>query len=193
MMRMVAASATLRAMAKGRVFWNCQWLTLLGLVVGAGCESKDQATLPQVSFDEFTQHAYPVLLRDCAFPACHGNSERLLQVYGPGRARLPDPAKGGEMPLLSGPATKVELDVSFARARSMLLYRQDIEQAPLLRKPVQGGAHFGTDLWGRNVFANKKASGYVVLKKWAQGEKLGTKPADEDKEEPWSAAQGDKR
>lgn len=190
MLHMVAASVTLRAMVKGQVFWRRQWLTLattrlgFGLCVGvacaSGCDSKDQATLPQVSYDAFVEHAYPVLMRDCAFPACHGNSERLFQVYGPGRARLPDPEKGGAMPTLSGPVTKVELDVSFARARSMLLYRQEIEQAPLLRKPVQGGAHFGTDLWGRNVFASKKATGFVVLRKWAEGADFASKPSDKD-------------
>lgn len=140
---------------------------LLGFIAG-GCDSKDEAVLPKVGIEAFKEQAYPVLMRDCAFPACHGNSERLFQVYGPSRARLADP-NTGETPAFSVAATDYEIQVSFTKARSMLLHREDLSMAPLLRKPVQGGAHFGTDQWGRNVFASTKAAGYVKLKAWAEG------------------------
>lgn len=152
------------------------WALLCGLCSLSACDSDDKAVLPQVDYDYFVKEAYPVLLRDCAFGACHGNSERLFQVYGPGRARLP--GADGKYPGLSSPAegTAEELAVSYARSRSMLLHRgEDVEMAPLLRKPVQGGAHFGVDRWGRNVYRNQKNARYRVLKKWAQGAGLDTK------------------
>lgn len=148
---------------------------LCGLYGLSACDSDDKAVLPKVDYDYFVNEAYPVLMRDCAFGACHGNSERLFQVYGPGRARLPDAE--GKYPGLTSPpkATAEELAVSFARSRSMLLHRGDeIEMAPLLRKPVQGGAHFGVDRWGRNVYRNTKNARYRVLKKWAQGAGLAS-------------------
>lgn len=181
MLRRPDSSATLRAMAVGDTIPDRRSpgksrpsicgvhgvVMLLGILAG-GCDSKDEATLPKVEYEAFQKQAYPVLMRDCAFPACHGNSERLFQVYGPARARLPDPSSG-KMPMISGAAQEHEIQVSFTKARSMLLHRGDISMAPLLRKPVQGGAHFGTDKWGRNVFASTKAAGYVKLKAWAEG------------------------
>lgn len=153
-------------------------LLLAGGLVGVGaCQVDDKAELPPVDYDYFVQKAYPVMLRDCAFPACHGNSERLFQVYGPGRVRMRKP--DGVYPGLFGiKGTPEELRVSFNRSRSMLLHRGELTSAPLLRKPLQGGAHFGTDLWQRNVYRNAKQSGYVILKQWAEGATLDSKSGD---------------
>lgn len=143
------------------------------------CATEDTALVPRVSYADFSEQAYPVLLRDCAFPACHGNSERFFQVYGPGRARIPGSDEDGETPSLTAPATKKEIEVSFARARSMLMHRgSDITMAPLLRKPLQGGAHLGLDAWGRNVYIDEAMPGYEVLLNWASGETFASATDD---------------
>lgn len=144
-------------------------LLVLGLAGSNACKADDEAVLPQVDYEQFVARAYPVLMRDCAFAACHGNNERLFQVYGPGRARLRNPEKDDAFPGFGSSATPRELQVSFDRARSMLLHRGDLSMSPLLRKPVQGSAHFGIDRWKRNIYASKKAAGYVILKTWAKG------------------------
>lgn len=187
MLRGEAASVTLRPMMTGQAFGvgrRCLiGLALLGGLWGvSGCDTNDKALLPPVDYDYYVEKAYPVMLRDCAFPACHGNSERLFQVYGPGRVRLRkenlEPGDNMLWPGLRAKATTRELQLSFKRSQSMLLHRgEDITMAPLLRKPVQGGAHFGTDARQRNVYSNAKQSGYVTLKKWAEGATL--KSSDE--------------
>jgi hypothetical protein len=121
---------------------------------------------PEPSRAAFDTAVYPVLVRDCGFPACHGDSNRFFRVFSPGRTRL-DEATG-----LSVQATTAELDATYARARSMLSSAPSPERSLLLRKPLevdQGGApHMGIDMHGRDVYANTEAQGYVALLEWAQ-------------------------
>jgi hypothetical protein len=108
-----------------------------------------------------------MLLRNCAFSACHGDEQRFFQVYGPGRTRL-DPKA-----MSSDPATTLEVQRSYDRARSMLLTSSDVRDSLLLRKPLemsQGGqGHKGVDAAGRNVFASKRDPDYLLLEQWATG------------------------
>jgi hypothetical protein len=105
-------------------------------------------------------------LRDCAFSTCHGANERFFQVFGPGRARL-DPVSTKP----DDPATLAEVLHSYERARSMLATANPIDQALLLRKPLELGAggqgHKGVDDYGRNVYASAADPSYVVLARWA--------------------------
>lgn len=109
---------------------------------------------------------YPVLMRDCGFPECHGNPERFLRLYGPGRLRL-DP----ETPLFSE-VTGDELRNSYDRARSMLATNGDLTTAPLLRKPlataVSNEGHKGTDNWGRDVYQSASDPNFQILLSWAR-------------------------
>jgi hypothetical protein len=132
-----------------------------GLWVGCGDSSALQIATPDAA--QFAQNVYPVLLRDCAFHACHGSSERFLQVFGPGRGRLSLDSK----PL--DPATPAEIDHSYARARSMIDVNAPA-QSLLLRKPLAvkagGTGHEGADDWGRNVYDSTTEPGYVELVHW---------------------------
>lgn len=113
----------------------------------------------------FEQQVWPVLVRDCGFPACHGDPVRFFYVVGPGHVRL-DP----EMDL-DEPVTEAELRVSYDRARSMV----DVEQPDkslLLKKPLEvdagGSLHEGTDSFGRDVYPSDDDEAYRLLRQWAR-------------------------
>jgi hypothetical protein len=138
-------------------------VTCLGLL---GCSVDAQTlTVPAPDAAEFESTVYPLLLRDCGFPACHGNPARFFRVFGPGRTRL-----APEMGLFE-PATADELMHSYDRARSMLANTGDVRGSLILRKPLDesagGGMHEGTDNWGRDVYGTSDAVGYQVLEAWA--------------------------
>lgn len=143
-------------------------LSLLLCALGAwGCDLPPaERGLPSPSAREFEQSAYPVLLRDCGFPTCHGSAERFFQVYGPGRQRF-SPATEPY-----APATAEELALTFSRARSMLKGQHGLSDAPLLRKPLApaagGAGHRGNDAWDQNVYASESDPGYRALAAWAR-------------------------
>jgi hypothetical protein len=139
---------------------------LCGVLIACGSRSDGSGAIPSPDLALFEASVYPVLLRDCAFSECHGAEQRFFQVYGPGRLRLdPTTTKPGD------PATPMEIERSYERARSMLLSGESVTQSLLLRKPLelsQGGqAHKGVDVYGRNVFESNRDPGYLALEKWA--------------------------
>jgi hypothetical protein len=134
-----------------------------------GACSVDSVPLQLASPDaeRFAAEAYPVLLRDCGFPACHGATDRFFSIYGPGRTRLAPDADPSE------PASTEEITHSYDRARSMI----DAEAAArslLLRKPLAssagGAGHKGTDSLGRNVYASTADPNFQVLRAWVFGQ-----------------------
>ena len=137
-------------------------LALLCLLYGCG-ESTPEFALQTPDRMEFENEVYPVLLRDCAFSACHASSDRFFQVYGPGRTRL-DPMT---QPL--DPATPSEIERTYERTRSMIDVAQP-EQSLLLRKPLEtsagGTGHEGADDLGRNVYQSKTDPNYLILQAW---------------------------
>lgn len=140
-----------------------------GLVAGAllvGCTSGlPLAEPPPVDRTSFETDVYPILLRDCAFPACHGNRSRFFRVFGPGRTRL-DPTMGPYEP-----ASTAEIDASFDRARSMLAGVPELSSALLVRKPLEpaagGSAHMGLDALGRNVYVDRDDPSWQAIARWA--------------------------
>jgi hypothetical protein len=132
----------------------------------AACDTPTGALhIPAPDVASFELEAYPILLRDCGFPECHGSTARFFRVFGPGRTRLLKET------LTFAPATPEELEQSYARARSMLAHQTSVVDGWLLRKPLAvtaGGAeHGGEDKWGRNVYETTDDLGYVALYKWA--------------------------
>jgi hypothetical protein len=113
----------------------------------------------------FKETAYPILLRDCGFPECHGNPKRFFRLFGPGRTRL-DPSLASD-----DPATDDEISQSYTRAVSMLVNESTLADSWLLRKPLDtlagGSSHEGEDSWGRNVYASTDDPGYLALVRWA--------------------------
>lgn len=140
-------------------------LTVLACVLAACSSGPYDAPPPTPDAALFAQQAYPVLLRDCGFAACHGNHERFFRVMGPGRVRLSPTMDAFE------PATAEELQISYDRARSML--RADAPgDSLLLRKPLEpsagGVGHHGLDELGRDVYLTSSAPGLQVLRAWAR-------------------------
>ncbi|MGE0792121.1 MAG: hypothetical protein AB7S26_40990 [Sandaracinaceae bacterium] len=140
------------------------------VALASGCIAPTPAAPPPVSRNQFDAQVYPVLLRDCGFPECHGaltrDEARFFRIYGPGRSRL-DPEAD---PL--DPYTEEEQDRTFERARSMLTDADRAEDTLLVRKPLsvsEGGApHMGRTAMGADVYADTEAEGYQVLLRWAR-------------------------
>jgi hypothetical protein len=140
-------------------------LIVTGLALGACSYDVRERAIPTPSRTDFAATAYPVLLRDCGFPACHGDHARFFQVFGPGRARLEADADP------YAPASEAELTLSYERARSMLSSPDGPALAPLLRKPLavtEGGAeHEGDDVWGQPIYQSADDPNLRILRDWA--------------------------
>ncbi|MEY4512566.1 MAG: hypothetical protein RLZZ450_4688 [Pseudomonadota bacterium] len=143
----------------------CRQAAVLFVALG-GCgypEATREASEPD--YDTFASDVYPVLLRDCGSPACHGTHERFFQVFGPGRARLSADSKPHD------PSTAQERALTYTRTRSMLIDPKGVEHSPLLRKPLAraagGPEHGGDDAWGRGVYASGDDPGYLAIRSWA--------------------------
>ncbi len=141
-------------------------LAFAALLIGCADPTQDLA-VPSADATVFKTSVYPILLRDCGFTTCHGNTGRFFAVFGPGRVRL-DPATD-----VYDPATPYELALTYTRARSMLFGSDGPETSLLLRKPIpveQGGAgHKGDDPWGNAVYRSVDDARYTTLYRWATG------------------------
>lgn len=157
-------------------------LLCIGAAVGLGaCVGEPQPAGPPVaSRATFEARVYPILLRDCGFPACHGNADRFFRVYGPNRLRIDEEIE------LDAPPTSLEIDATYERARSMLASAESPDEALLLRKPLEldvGGApHLGTDDMGRDVYRDREHPSWIALLEWAGGRAEATAPEDEGEE-----------
>jgi hypothetical protein len=152
------------------------WLVIL---TACGQGNEYSGDLPSPDGERFVRDVYPVLLRDCAFHACHGGADRFFQVFGPGRVRLD--------PKLTKPddaMTLAEVLRSYDRARSMLATADDRQHATLLSKPLEpaagGQGHKGVDELGRNVFATTTDPEYALLATWARSTGLPPTAAQVD-------------
>lgn len=143
-------------------------LVVAGLCsLAMGCADEEPWKLSEASTTSNDwAEAYPVLLRDCAFFACHGSSERLFQVWGPKRRRL---FEGN----LTGNEERERIGQESEKTFQMALGFVDINdpgRSLLLRKgldPQAGGTgHLGLDKFGRNVYRSGDSPGYVQLAKW---------------------------
>jgi hypothetical protein len=140
--------------------------TCLGLLLLSACAvDAPPLRVPAPDANQFALEVYPILLRDCGFPACHGDSRRFFRVFGPGRTRLSPELLPGD------PATADEVQHSYDRARSMLTGESSVAASPLLRKPLSksagGAGHAGEDSWGNNIYPSPQDPRYQALRAWA--------------------------
>lgn len=121
--------------------------------------------VPAPDANQFALEVYPILLRDCGFPACHGDARRFFRVFGPGRTRLSPELLPGD------PASDEEIQQSYDRARSMLSGEKSVAASALLRKPLAksagGAGHEGEDPWGSNIYLSPQDPRYQILRAWA--------------------------
>lgn len=151
------------------------------LAWGAACSSGVPAPSgpPTLDADVFRQAVYPVMLRDCGFPACHASTPMglaaandpngtrdtaALRVTGPGRLRL-----ARETPL-NAPPTDAEIEDARVRATGLVYEGEDCDASPLLRKPLEvdeGGApHHRLSPHFRDTYRDKDVEGYRILQAW---------------------------
>ena len=141
----------------------------IGLSLAAvGCTEEEPWKITESSTTSllYTEGVYPVLLRDCAFFACHGSTDRLFQVWGPKRHRIDD------LPL-TGDDERRRIDAEMQQTFNMAIGFVDINDpgnSLLLRKPLDsqagGTGHLGLDKYGRNVYRSASSPGYIALAKW---------------------------
>ncbi|MDH5491166.1 MAG: hypothetical protein OEY14_04375 [Myxococcales bacterium] len=137
------------------------------IVLGASaCASESAPYLPNHDRAYFDSDVMPVLARDCAFAACHGDEGRFFRLYAPGRTRLLE----GEDPW--APLTAEESAANYDRALSMIFDVEHPAEALLVRKPLSaaaGGAfHRGVDEYELDVYDSPDAIGYLILHEWAR-------------------------
>lgn len=145
-----------------RRWQSCVWAAFVCSFT-ACADPTAQLYLPTPDQLVFEKQVYPLLLRDCGFPACHGDHRRFFRVFGPGRSRYP------QVPALElfDPPTAQEIELAYYRARSMLASEDGLEKSPLLRKPL-AAEHGGVDEWGNNVYRSENDPAYVTLSSWAR-------------------------
>ena len=151
-----------------RVQHVCAKLTLVAVLCVAPTACQGDAwnvSVPAADMETFREEAYPVLLRDCGFNACHGDARRFLLIYGPNRARLNPLTHHDE------PAEPLEVEITYQRALSMLASDGAVTRSLLLTKPLEervgGTSHGGVDDFDRNVYQSPHDPGYVALLRWA--------------------------
>ena len=142
--------------------WVCRWSAVCLLALAA-CEQGPGWANPELNFTEFKEDVYPVLIRDCAFQACHGAEGRFLRIWGPGRTRLDSTLNA------FSEATNEEINRSYERAAAMVDHAEP-SRSLLLRKALAteagGAGHLGADKFGRNVYRTVDDEGYLKLSRW---------------------------
>ena len=134
-------------------------LALSGL---AGCAEEEAWEVPTIDSNRFENEVYPVLLRDCGFPTCHGSEERFFRVWGPGRVRMGNHFEFDDK-------DELEVNATFQRAVSFI-DQHDPSRSLLLKKPLAveagGAGHLGVDKFGRNLYRTTDSPGYLTLARW---------------------------
>jgi hypothetical protein len=148
-------------------------LLVLGVLLACSACAEEPLTAPPArrDYQQFQREVYPVLLRDCGFPDCHGAGDRFFRVWGPGRTRLPK--ADGTVPGAFDVPTVDEVSSSYSLALSMV-DEANPEVSELLRKPLAveagGASHKGVDKYGRDVYRTSDDGGYVTLARWVFSE-----------------------
>jgi hypothetical protein len=131
-----------------------------------GCVQPDLeagSSLAALDSDYFRCEVEPVLVKRCAFGACHGSERRPFRIYAPSRLRV------GAANTAS--LTEDEHQANFDMARG---FASDVDGEPLLElKPLSteagGYFHRGAEIFaGGDSFASTEDHGYQVIVDWAR-------------------------
>ncbi len=129
---------------------------------------------PALDIEAFRCDAQPVLMARCSFYPCHGDPNRPLVVYAPGRLRWDAVPAGTQQ----AGQTEAELGANYQAAIKFALGAEP-SRSLLVRKPLDvraGGVyHFGESIYeAGDVFDSTDDPGYQRLLAWLFG---GTRPA----------------
>lgn len=156
-------------------------IVALALAVGVtpACDGLGNAPLdlPALDFGFFVCAVQPILDRECATPACHGNPARGLQVLSSSRMRIAGEYQRAradlgaeEIELGMHPAlTDVELSFNYEQCRAFALPRGAGGTSQLLSRPLAvaaGGVYH--DERG-DIFASADDPSYRTLERWLLG------------------------
>ena len=121
-------------------------LAIAGCLAACTTVANEPATDPSTKLDEtvFRCLVEPVLVRQCSYPACHGNAGTPLRIYSPGKLRITRPKSIDDS---IAPLTDAEHHANFASAAGFSFGVIDPLDNLLLRKttpPAEGGfSHLG--------------------------------------------------
>jgi hypothetical protein len=145
---------------------------LLAPLLPSSCVSGLEEERPLASLDEafFRCKVQPVLTKNCATFACHGNGTRFFRLFGRNRLRL-----GGTEAERNAFLRDAERATNFTSTRAFVDVDRP-EESLLLMKPLAeaaGGYYHGAadDFAKRDVFISKDDPEYQVLVSWVQGAK----------------------
>lgn len=125
---------------------------------------EDEVRLQPLDWNYFRCEVEPVLLKRCAFAACHGSRDRPLRLYAPHRLRA-----NSARVLRAGQLSDEEHLANFDMAQAFA--REVDGTVLLLRKPLatvaDGYFHLGADLFaGGDSFMSTSEPSYQVLSAW---------------------------
>ncbi len=144
----------------------------------SGCvDANTPEPWPPLSAERFACKVQPILARQCASPACHGNPARRMQVLAPGRMRMiGELIRASEAQStadrdagLHPPLTKAERDFNLIQARGMVRSNAGWPDPPLLSYPLAIGAGGIYHAPNADVFMSRQDPDYVILAQWAAG------------------------
>jgi hypothetical protein len=144
----------------------------LTIWISRGCvQPNPPEPAPDLDFAFFRCEVQPVLVKQCAAPACHGNGKRFFRLYARNRLRL-----GGGPLDVNRPLREEEVQANYDAARALVDGLEAPEDSMMVRKPLessQGGYYHGATRifrWGgANVFSSREDPGYQKLLAWAEG------------------------
>jgi hypothetical protein len=134
-----------------------------------GCQDLSApADPPEVDEAFFRCHVQPVLTKNCAAFACHGDARRPLRLFARNRLRL-----GGTEATRNAPLSAEERSYNFAAARAFVDGHEP-EESLLLMKPLEaskgGYFHRGAEDYGKgNVFRDAQDPEYRAIVDWIGG------------------------
>lgn len=145
-------------------------LFALTILIGGCTDVSGERTVEAHNYDKFQSEVYPVLLRDCGFPACHGANDRAFRVYGPGRVRLPaSDGERGAFDKVAGAEMRRTFQLASAHRNA-----ENPDLSALIRKPLSseagGASHQGADKYGRDVYRTAQDEGYLRIARWIYSE-----------------------
>ena len=150
-----------------------KWMILCsGIWLWSGCvQNNPVESPPELDFAFFRCEVQPVLVKQCAAPACHGTGKRFFRVYARNRLRL------DTGPLeVNQPLRDEEVRANYDAARALVDSLDSPGQSVMVKKPLEasfGGYYHGATRMfrggGPNVFSSPDDPGYQTLLKWAEG------------------------
>lgn len=139
----------------------------------AGCTTVENEALPDPieaskTIDEAVFHCNvePVLVKQCSFIACHGNSNSALRVFSIGKLRSKPPKNAEEA---TADLTTAERLANFRSAAAFGIGLDDPGNSWLLRKPLApelgGYAHLGGV-----IYRDTSDPSFTAIYHWLKGD-----------------------